>query len=43
MHWSIPEQGRWLLALVKGYFAHHAVPNTNSRPISALLYRVAVL
>ena len=42
MHWSIPEQGRWLRAVVKGYFAYHAVP-TNSRAISAFRYHVAVL
>ena len=26
MHKPIPEQGRWLGQVVKGYFAYHAVP-----------------
>jgi group II intron reverse transcriptase/maturase len=26
MHQAIPEQGRWLKAVVTGYFAYHAVP-----------------
>jgi RNA-directed DNA polymerase len=42
MHWSIPDQGRWLRAVVKGYLAYHAVP-TNSRAISAFRYHVAVI
>jgi hypothetical protein len=42
MHQSIPEQGRWLRAVVKGYFAYHAVP-TNSRAISTFRYHVAVI
>jgi len=25
-HWSLPEQGRWLRAVVQGYFNYHAVP-----------------
>lgn len=29
MHAPIPEQGRWLAQVVRGYFAYHAVP-TNS-------------
>ena len=34
MHQPIPEQGRWLAQVVRGYFAYHAVP-TNRREISA--------
>lgn len=33
-HQSIPEQGRWLASVVRGYFAYHAVP-TNGERISA--------
>jgi len=34
MHSPIPEQGRWLLQVITGYFAYHAVP-TNVRLIAA--------
>jgi len=34
MHDAIPEQGRWLKAVVTGYFAYHAVP-TNFRAVAA--------
>ena len=34
MHQPIPEQGRWLGQVVRGYFAYHAVP-TNRASISA--------
>ena len=34
MHQPIPEQGRWLAQVVRGYFAYHAVP-TNSASIGA--------
>jgi hypothetical protein len=34
MHQPIPEQGRWLAQVVRGYFAYHAVP-TNGLRISA--------
>jgi hypothetical protein len=34
MHATIPEQGRWLKAVVTGFFACHAVP-TNVKAISA--------
>ena len=34
MHQPIPEQGRWLAQVVRGYFAYHAVP-TNRASISA--------
>jgi len=37
MHDAIPEQGRWLKAVVTGYFAYHAVP-TNSRALGAFRY-----
>ena len=39
MHDSIPEQGRWLRQVVRGYFAYHAVP-TNSRSLAAFRYFV---
>src|SRR5215468_3174618 len=32
MHQPIPEQGRWLAQVVRGYFAYHAVP-TNFRAL----------
>ena len=34
MHQPIPEQGRWLAQVVKGYFGYHAVP-TNGRAMAA--------
>jgi RNA-directed DNA polymerase len=42
MHDTIAEQGRWLRAVVAGYFAYHAVP-TNSRALGALRYHVTDL
>jgi group II intron reverse transcriptase/maturase len=42
MHWSIPEQGRWLRSVVTGFFAYHAVP-TNMRALSAFHYHVTNL
>jgi len=42
MHNAIPEQGRWLRAVVTGYFAYHAVP-TNSRAIGAFRHHVVDL
>ena len=39
MHASIPEQGRWLGLVVRGYFAYHAIPN-NGRALSAFRYYV---
>ena len=39
MHQAIPEQGRWLKAVVTGYFAYHAVP-TNSRALGAFRHHV---
>ena len=41
MHQPIPEQGRWLAQVVRGYFAYHAVP-TNGLRISAFRYYVVV-
>ena len=41
MHQPIPEQGRWLAQVVRGYFAYHAVP-TNGLRISAFRYHVVV-
>ena len=26
MHWPIPEQGRWLAQVIRGFFNYHAVP-----------------
>ena len=39
MHEPIPQQGRWLNQVVRGYFAYHAVP-TNSRRLRAFRYHV---
>jgi len=39
MHAPIPEQGKWLRAVVMGYFAYHAVP-TNVRALAAFRYHV---
>ncbi len=38
-HLPIVEQGRWLAAVVRGYFAYFAVP-TNGRRISSFRYEV---
>ncbi len=42
MHAPIPEQGRWLAQVVRGYFAYHAVP-TNVQRLTAFRYHVTVL
>lgn len=42
MHEAIPEQGRWLRAVVTGFFAYHAVP-TNSRALGAFRHHVTKL
>jgi RNA-directed DNA polymerase len=42
MHATIPDQGRWLQSVVRGYFAYHAVP-TNYRALAAFRYHVATL
>jgi RNA-directed DNA polymerase len=42
MHDSIPQQGKWLRQVVRGYFAYHAVP-TNSRSLQAFRYFVGRL
>jgi RNA-directed DNA polymerase len=42
MHWSIPDQGKWLRQTVSGYFAYHAVP-TNSRTLAAFRHHVVDL
>ena len=39
MHRSIPEQGEWLGAVVRGYMNYHAVP-TNARSVAAFGYHV---
>jgi len=41
-HDAIPAQGRWLRAVVTGYFAYHAVP-TNSRALGAFHHHVTDL
>ncbi|MGI9288989.1 MAG: group II intron reverse transcriptase/maturase [Pseudomonadales bacterium] len=38
-HHSIPEQGRWLGQVVRGYFAYHAVP-TNRASLQGFLHAV---
>jgi group II intron reverse transcriptase/maturase len=42
MHEPIPEQGRWLAQVVRGYFAYHAVP-TNYKSLSTFHHFVKVL
>jgi group II intron reverse transcriptase/maturase len=42
MHEPIPQQGRWLAQVVRGYFAYYAVP-TNSQRLAAFRYHVIVL
>jgi RNA-directed DNA polymerase len=42
MHHTIPEQGRWLRAVVAGFFAYHAVP-TNARALNAFRHYVTDL
>ena len=42
MHAAIPDQGRWLRAVVRGYFAYHAVP-TNFPALAAFRHHVIVL
>jgi RNA-directed DNA polymerase len=39
MHQPIPEQGRWLAQVIRGYFAYHAVP-TNFAALSAIRHHV---
>jgi RNA-directed DNA polymerase len=41
-HQPIPEQGKWLAQVVRGYFAYHAVP-TNSASIRAFRHYVVDL
>ena len=42
MHDAIPDQGRWLKAVVTGFFAYHAVP-TNTRALHAFRHHVTEL
>ena len=42
MHAPIPEQGRWLAQVLRGYFAYHAVP-TNAQRLAAFRYHVTIL
>jgi len=42
MHEPIPQQGRWLAQVVRGYFAYHAVPS-NFQRLAAFRYQVVVL
>ena len=39
MHEPLPEQGRWLGQVVRGYFAYHAVP-TNAKSLCAFPHHV---
>jgi RNA-directed DNA polymerase len=39
MHQAIPDQGRWLAQVIRGYFAYHAVP-TNSPALSAFRHHI---
>ena len=42
MNAAIPDQGRWLQSVVRGYFAYHAVP-TNFRALAAFRHHVITL
>src|SRR5438270_7427392 len=42
MHQPIPEQGKWLMQVVTGYFNYHAVP-TNGPTLTAFRFHVANL
>ena len=42
MHWPIPEQGKWLRRVVRGYFNYHAVP-TNGRALEVFLHHITDL
>src|SRR5262245_9455519 len=39
MHQLIPEQGRWLAQVIRGYYAYHAVP-LNSAALSAFRHHI---
>ncbi len=39
MHDSIPENGRWLSSIMRGYFAYHAIP-TNYSALAAFRYHL---
>jgi RNA-directed DNA polymerase len=41
MHQPVPEQGRWLAQVTRGYFAYHAVP-TNFSALRAVHHHVTV-
>jgi RNA-directed DNA polymerase len=38
MHWPVPEQGRWLAQIIRGFFAYHAVP-TNFAALSSFRFQ----
>lgn len=42
MHEPIPEQGKWLCQVVRGYFAYHAVP-TSAKSLGTFRYHVTEL
>lgn len=42
LHWRVPEVGRWLGSVVRGYFQYHAVP-LNFRSLKNFHYRVVRL
>ena len=42
MHQAIPEQGRWLAQVIRGFYAYHAVP-TNFPALSAIRHHVTRL
>jgi RNA-directed DNA polymerase len=39
MHWPIPEQGRWLAQVIRGFFVYHAVP-TNIAALGKFRHQV---
>jgi len=42
MHQRIPDQGRWLAQVIRGYLVYHAVP-TNFPALSAFRYHIRCL
>jgi hypothetical protein len=42
MHWPVPEQGRWLAQVIRGFFAYHAVP-TNIAALGKFRHQIVWL
>jgi RNA-directed DNA polymerase len=43
MHQPIPEQGRWLAQVIRGYFAYHAVPTNFPALLAVIHHDVTVI